>query len=123
MQLPENIRRISTFWQGRRGSRVLGGGRGGGKGSLFPRNTIFSDINSIWNHIELNMDYSINLYWENINWVPFPIFHLYIYFYSNMFRIVKQRREVKFPLVYAGMLDHEDSDNTINFQFSDGSQQ
>ena len=28
-----------------------------------------------------------------------------------MFRIIKQRREVKFPLVYAGMLDHEDSDN------------
>jgi hypothetical protein len=24
-----------------------------------------------------------------------------------MFRIVKERREVKFPLVYAGMLDHE----------------
>jgi hypothetical protein len=39
-----------------------------------------------------------------------------------MFRIVEQRREVKFPLVYAGMLDHEDSDNITNFQFSDGSQ-
>jgi hypothetical protein len=35
-------------------------------------------------------------------------------FYSNMFRIVKQRREVKFRLVYAGMLDHEDSDNITN---------
>ena len=34
-----------------------------------------------------------------------------------MFRIVKQRREVKFPLVYAGMLDHEDSDNITKFQF------
>jgi hypothetical protein len=40
-----------------------------------------------------------------------------------MFRIVKQRREIKFPLVYAGMLDHKDSDNITNFKFSDGSQQ
>jgi hypothetical protein len=45
-----------------------GGGGGGGKGSIFPTNTIFSDINNIWNHIELNIDYSINLYWENVNW-------------------------------------------------------
>ena len=33
-----------------------------------------------------------------------------------MFRTVKQRREVKFLLVYAGMLDYElDSDNITNF--------
>ena len=31
-----------------------------------------------------------------------------------MFRIVKQRREVKFPLVYAGMHDQQDSDNKTN---------
>ena len=40
-----------------------------------------------------------------------------------MFRIIKQRREVKFPLVSAGMLDQEDSDNITNFQFSGGSRQ
>jgi hypothetical protein len=40
-----------------------------------------------------------------------------------MFGIVRQTtKRVKFPLVYAGMLDHDDFDNITNFQFLDGSQ-
>jgi hypothetical protein len=41
----------------------------------------------IWNHIELNIDYFIKLYWENINWVRFPIFHLYIFFIQTCFAL------------------------------------
>jgi hypothetical protein len=105
----------SCHFQGRRRSHVLGGwGGGGGQGQHFPDKHNFFRHDNICNHIELNIDYSINLYWENVNWVRLPIFHLYT-FYSNMFRTVKQRREVKFLLVYAGMLDHELDSDITNF--------
>jgi hypothetical protein len=75
---------------------------------------LFTRPNNIWNHIESDIDYSIKLYWENVNWVRFLIFHLYIFLFKHVSHCQTTKRSKIPASICRYAWPCEDSDNITN---------